>query len=316
MSLLTVENLGVEYSTGTSKVLAVSGVSFKLDQGETLGIVGESGSGKTTIALALMRLLPKAAILSGKAIYAGRDIFKLDPQAVRTIRGREISLVFQDPLTSLNPVFTIGSQIIETLKEYYELNRREARTEALHLLTKVGLSNSEYLMHCYPHELSGGMLQRVLIAMALAGRPKLLIADEPTSSLDVTIQAQILELLNNLKRSFNLAILVISHDFGVISTLAEMVLVMCAGQVVEIGETREIFQNPLHPYTRGLIAAAFGKSGALWLTKKVNFREREKGCLFASICPEAVKTCFKEEPELKLNRTKHVVACHAVKTKF
>jgi oligopeptide/dipeptide ABC transporter ATP-binding protein len=312
MSLLAVENLEVVYSTETSKVRAVSGVSFKLDRGETLGIVGESGSGKTTIALALMRLLPKTAILSGKAIYAGKDIFKLDPRAVRAIRGREVSLVFQDPLTSLNPVFTIGSQIMETLREYYELSRKEAQAEALHLLTQVGLSNNEYLMHCYPHELSGGMLQRVLIAMALAGRPKLLIADEPTSSLDVTIQAQILELLNNLKRSFNLAILIISHDFGVISTLAEIVLVMCAGRVVEVGETKEIFKTPLHPYTKGLITAAFGKSGVPWLTGRINFGG-EEGCLFASICPEAVKVCFKEEPELKLNKTKHVVACHAVK---
>lgn len=316
MSLLTVENLTVKYSTDNGEIPAVSGVSFELDRGKTLGIVGESGSGKTTIALALMRLLPKTALLSGKAIYAGRNIFELDSKAVKAIRGREIGLVFQDPLSSLNPVFTIGSQITEVLREYHRLSRREAREEALNLLTKVGLSNKDYLLYCYPHELSGGMLQRVLIAIALAGKPKLLIADEPTSSLDVTIQAQILELLDNLKRSFKLAILMISHDFGVISTLAESVLVMCAGRVVEIGETKEIFQNPLHPYTRSLIAAAFGRSEILWLAGRTDSKEAERGCLFASSCPEAVKVCFKKEPELGLDMSRHVVACHAVKAKF
>src|SRR5438093_9180427 len=259
--LLSVENLTTVFDTARGPLPAVSDVGFEIRTGETLGLVGESGCGKSVTALSILRLVqPPGRIAAGAIRFKGRDLLRLDEPAIRAVRGAEISLIFQEPMTALNPVFTVGDQIAETLVVHGRAGRREARTRAVELMQAVHIPDAAARVRDYPHQLSGGMRQRVMIAIALACRPALVIADEPTTALDVTIQAQILDLLRELKSAFNLSLLLITHDLGVVAETADRVAVMYAGRIVETGPVRAIFHNPAHPYTRGLLASIPGGS--------------------------------------------------------
>jgi len=315
---LEVQNLTVAFSTPRGKLTAVNGISFYLNQGETLALVGESGCGKTVSALSILRLLPEppAEISSGKILFAGQDLLSLNAKALQDLRGRSISMIFQDPMTSLNPVLTVGEQIAETLLRHTTTNRQEALRKSADLLRRVELSASQE-KH-YPHQLSGGMRQRVMIAMALACAPRILIADEPTTALDVLIQAQILELLENLKRETKLSILFITHDLAVVAKIAQRMLVMYAGEIVESGPARDLLDNPFHPYTRGLIASV-PKPGA---RKKTGARlkeipgnvpgldQRPSGCSFHPRCDWAIEKCKTQKPQLRQIKTGRQVSCH------
>ena len=253
--LLEIRGLKTHFATDEGMVHAVDGVDLALDRGETLGVVGESGCGKSVTALSVMRLLamPPARIVAGEILWQGRDLVPLDAEAMRAIRAKEIAMVFQEPMTSLNPVYTIGEQIAEVIRLHERVGRRAALDKTVEMLKLVHISHPERRVHDYPHEFSGGMRQRVMIAMALSCKPKLLIADEPTTALDVTIQAQILELLGELKDRFGMAVMLITHAMGVIAETAQRVVVMYAGKVVEEAPVRELFSEPRHPYTQGLI---------------------------------------------------------------
>ena len=255
--LLQVDNLRTYFQTPRGIARAVDGVSFELNAGETLAIVGESGCGKSMTALSILQLVPEPAgyIEGGRILFEGSDLLDLTWDQMREVRGKDIAMIFQEPMTSLNAVYTIGWQIVETVTLHGTARGDAAKQRAIELLSKVGLSNPESAMRQYPHELSGGMRQRVMIAIALANNPKLLIADEPTTALDVTIQAQILELMKDLQREFGMAILLITHDLGIVARMANDVAVMYAGQVVENAPTQELFRDPKHPYTRGLFAS-------------------------------------------------------------
>ncbi len=254
--LLEVRNLDVSFRTENGVVHAVDGLSFSLGLGEVLGIVGESGSGKTVSMMAVMRLIRDPnAIIKGEVIHRGRDLLKLSPGEMRAVRGGEIAMIFQDPMTALTPVYTVGWQIAEQLRAHEKLTRKQARRRTIELLTEVGISNPDRRIDDYPHQFSGGMRQRVMIAMALSCNPSLLIADEPTTALDVTIQAQILELMKRLQRDYGSSILLITHDMGVVSEIAERVVVMYAGSVIEEGPKAAVFRDPQHPYTWGLLGS-------------------------------------------------------------
>ncbi len=254
MSLLSVEDLRVEFWTQRGTVYAVNGVSFEVDAGETLGIVGESGCGKSVTALAVLGILPRAArVTAGRAVFEGRDLVQLGDRELRGIRGREIAMIFQDPMTSLNPVLTIGRQIREPLETHLGLERKEAEARVVELLDQVGIPSARSRVSDYPHQFSGGMRQRAMIAMALACEPKLLIADEPTTALDVTIQAQILDLLRTLVGERDTALILITHDLGVVAGMCERVHVLYAGMVVVAGSAEQVFETPRHPYTLGLL---------------------------------------------------------------
>lgn len=253
--LLDVRNLETQFKTQDGVVKAVNNVSFYVNRGETLGIVGESGSGKSVTSLSVMRLIPNppGRITGGEVMFDGQDLLKLSEEAMRELRGNRIAMIFQDPMTSLNPVLTIGQQIIESLVLHLKLSPAEARARTIELLQMVGIPGSERRVDEYPHQFSGGMRQRVMIAMALACNPELLIADEPTTALDVTIQAQILELIEKLQAELGMAVIIITHDLGVVAGMSDRVMVMYAGRVVEEGSTRDIFHNPRMPYTIGLL---------------------------------------------------------------
>jgi oligopeptide transport system ATP-binding protein len=255
--LLEVKDLSVSFNTYNGEVQAVRGVSFDLNEGETLAIVGESGSGKSVTSSTLMGLLPKPAgvIKSGQILFQGEDLVKKSEKEMQKIRGKEISMVFQDPLSSLNPTMKIGNQIIEGLIKHQGMNRAEAKKKAIELLDQVGIPHPEIRVNQYPHQFSGGMRQRVVIAIALACNPKILIADEPTTALDVTIQAQILELMKEIQRDTKTSIIFITHDLGVVANVADRVAVMYAGKIVEIGTVDDVFYNPKHPYTWGLLGS-------------------------------------------------------------
>ncbi len=255
--LLEVKDLRVSFNTFNGEVQAVRGISFDINKGETLAIVGESGSGKSVATKAIMRLLPapQAVIKEGQIIFEGNDLVGKSQKEMRKIRGKDISMIFQDPMTSLNPTMKIGNQIMEGLIEHQKMTRKEAKNKAIELLELVGITNADERIHQYPHQFSGGMRQRVVIAIALACNPKLLIADEPTTALDVTIQAQILELMKNIQKKTESAIIFITHDLGVVANVADRVAVMYAGKIVEIGLTEEIFYNAKHPYTWGLLGS-------------------------------------------------------------
>jgi oligopeptide/dipeptide ABC transporter ATP-binding protein len=303
--ILRVTDLKTYFYTDDSVVRAVDGVSFHLDEGETLAIVGESGSGKSVTALSILRLIsqPPGRIVSGQVLFRERDLLALSPTEMRSIRGKHISMIFQEPMTSLNPVYSCGEQIAETLVLHERLSRRAARTRAIDMLAVVGIPAPETRIDEYPHQLSGGMRQRVMIAMALACRPEILIADEPTTALDVTIQAQILELLKQLQRDFGMAMILITHDLGVVAETAQRVVVMYAGQVVEQGDVRSIFSQPLHPYTAGL-QASLPKLGVRSETLRVirgsvpNPAYFPAGCRFHPRCPIAQERCL-SEPTLR-----------------
>lgn len=255
-SLIKIENLSVEFQTDSGKVNAVKNISFEIPKGKTVGLVGESGSGKSVSSLAIMRLIPNppGKVTSGRIMFEGQDLLTIPESKMREVRGNRISMIFQEPMTSLNPVFTVGEQIAETLILHEKMSKKEAYDKALDLLTQVGIPNPQERIKSYPHEMSGGQRQRVMIAMAIACKPDLLIADEPTTALDVTIQKQILDLLADLQKKYGMSMLFITHDLGVIADIADDVVVMYRGDIVERGHSRDLFNNPQHPYTKGLLA--------------------------------------------------------------
>jgi peptide/nickel transport system ATP-binding protein len=262
-ALLSIEHLTTVFETPAGVVPAVDDVSLEINAGETLGLVGESGSGKSMTALSMLRLVqPPGRIAGGRVLFAGRDLLTLDEPAMRAVRGAGISLIFQEPTTALNPVFSIGDQIAEALVVHGRASTRDARAQAVELLRLVRIPNPESRIPSYPHQLSGGQRQRVMIAIAIACRPSLVIADEPTTALDVTLQAEILDLLREMKSAFNLALLLITHDLGVVAETADRVAVMYKGKIVETGSVRDIFHRPQHPYTRTLLASLPGRRAA------------------------------------------------------
>ena len=304
MSLLQVEHLHTFFKTKRGIVKAVNDVTYSLEAGETLGIVGESGSGKSVSAMSIIRLLDgNGYIESGNVTFNGRDVIHCSDKEMYEIRGNEISVIFQEPMTSLNPVFTIERQIGEVFRIHQGMNKKQAAQEAVRMLSEVKIPNPERVAKQYPFQLSGGMRQRVMIAMALACKPKLLIADEPTTALDVTIQAQILKLMNDMKQKLGTSILFITHDLGVINEMADKVAVMYCGQVVEMAEAKTIFEGDdySHPYTEGLMTSIPRLD-----TPK---GEKPKGCKFAPRCKYCQQRCLEEEPELVEVEPKHQVRC-------
>jgi peptide/nickel transport system ATP-binding protein len=314
MTLLQVENLAIEYGGGARPVRAVDGISFSVASGEILGIVGESGCGKSTVGFSLMRLLPEIArVASGSIAFAGQDLLKANNDMMRRLRGNKIAMIFQDPMTSLDPNFTVGDQLIEPMREHLGLSASEARKRAIELLARVGIPVASERIDRYPHEFSGGMRQRVVVAIALSCDPELLICDEPTSALDVTVQAQILALLRRLQQDRpDTGIIMITHDLGVVTQLCSRVAVMYAGQIVEQGTVREIFVDPQHPYTRGLLASLPGqvkKGERLQAIEGVvpDMSRPPTGCRFQPRCPVALPICSEPPPFIRLGD--RVVAC-------
>jgi oligopeptide/dipeptide ABC transporter ATP-binding protein len=300
-ALLSVEHLTTVFDAPGGPVSAVDDVSFEIRAGETLGLVGESGSGKSVTALSIMRLVqPPGRIARGRMLFKGRDLLALDERSMRAIRGAEISLVFQEPMTALNPVFRVGDQIAETLLVHGRATRREAAVKAIELLRAVQIPDPESRVADYPHQLSGGMRQRVMIAIALACQPSLVIADEPTTALDVTIQAQILDLLRDMRSALDLSLLLITHDLGVIAETADRVAVMYAGRIVETGPVRAILREPRHPYTRGLLASTPGGDRGQRLRaiegSVPQLGALPPGCAFNPRCPDRFEPCTTEPP--------------------
>ena len=299
--LLSVEHLTTVFDTSAGVVAAVDDVSFEIRAGETLGLVGESGSGKSVTALSIMRLVQRPGrIAAGRVVFKGRDLLTLDEGAMQQVRGAGIALIFQEPMTALNPVFRVGDQIAETLRVHGRATRGEARGRAIELLRAVRIASPEARVDDYPHQLSGGMRQRVLIAMALACQPSLVIADEPTTALDVTIQAEILDLLREMKAALELSLLLITHDLGVIAGTADRVAVMYAGRIVETGPVREIFRHPGHPYTRGLLASLPGGHPGQRLRAIEGsvplLGDLPPGCAFNPRCPDRFEPCTAAPP--------------------
>ena len=317
--ILELKNLRTWYSTESGVAKAVDGISFSLERNRTLGIVGESGCGKSVTALSIMRLvpMPPGYFAGGEILWKGSDLLKLSEEKMRKLRGNDIAMIFQEPMSSLNPVFTCGYQIMEQILVHRDIPQAEAKARSVELLHQVGISNPAERFSSYPHELSGGMRQRVMIAMALSCNPALLIADEPTTALDVTVQAQILDLIGKLQADTGMSVMLITHDFGVVAELCEEVLVMYASKVVEKGAVEQLFKNPLHPYTRGLLKSI----PRLGLPKErlhviegnvpsaVNLPD---GCRFAGRCPLTDGRCLKEQPPLVEYETGHEAACWKV----
>ena len=320
MALLEVDNLQTHFRTPDGVNRAVDGVSFAVEAGETVAIVGESGCGKSVTANSIMRLVPQPpGSIAGAIRFEGRDLLKLSEPAMRKIRGDDISMVFQEPMTSLNPVLTIGRQIAEPLRLHQGLTRNQVEQRVVEMLSVVGIAEPRRRAREYPHQLSGGMRQRVMIAIALACRPKLLIADEPTTALDVTIQAQILSLMADLKQRFGTAIILITHDLGVVAEIARRVMVMYAGRKVEEAPVAELFRSPRHPYTRGLLSAVpkLGSSLVDAQTRLAeipgvvpSLKQRIAGCVFASRCALAADLCRRVAPALEEKAPAHFAACH------
>jgi len=315
-ALLEINNLKTYFFTSDKIIPAVDGVSFHIKAGETLCLVGESGSGKSVTALSIMRLIstPPGRYVEGEIIFGGQDLLKKAEKDMYDIRGNAISMIYQEPMTSLNPVFTIGMQIREALYIHQRLSRRQADERAAHMLSLVGISEPEARLREYPHQLSGGMRQRVMIAMALCCEPRLLIADEPTTALDVTIQAQILDLMRKLKRELGMTIFFITHDLGVVAEMAERVIVMYAGRIVEEAPVRNLFAQPLHPYTEGLIACIPRIESNVPRLKVITGvvpppSKFPPGCRFHPRCPYARPLCSSQVPEMTLYGSSKV-ACH------
>ncbi|MBV9188951.1 MAG: ABC transporter ATP-binding protein [Betaproteobacteria bacterium] len=314
-ALLDVRGLRTSFDGEQGEVRAVDGVSFSLPRGRTLGLVGESGCGKSVTALSIMRLVPAPGrVASGEVVFDGRDLLKVTPAELRDLRGDQLSMIFQEPMTSLNPAFPVGDQIAETLLRHRKLSAREARTQAIEMLRRVRIPSPEERINDYPHQLSGGMRQRVMIAMALACNPKLLIADEPTTALDVTIQAQILDLMRTLREETGTAIILITHDLGVVAELADDVIVMYAGQVIERCTVEHLFAEPQHPYTIGLL----GSIPRLDLLQErlsaiegfvPDAAALPAGCRFHPRCPFVVEKCRSEVPPLMEITPQHEAAC-------
>lgn len=315
--ILEVKNLSTHFFTEEGIIKAVDNITFSLSRGETLGIAGESGSGKTVTSLSILRLIPwpPGKIVSGKIIFEDNDLLKISDRQIRSIRGNRISMIFQDPMTSLNPAFSIGNQIIETLMLHQKLNKIEAREKAIKLLEDVGIPNPKQRIDQFPHEYSGGMRQRAMIAMALACNPDILIADEPTTALDVTIQAQILKLMNKIKSEMDSSIIIITHDLGVIAEMADNVMIMYAGKVIEYADVEGIFYNSMHPYTWGLLESIpqIDEEKEKLIPIKGNppsLLSLSRGCSFSPRCKYAKEVCFEIKPELKIIEGNHSSACH------
>ncbi|WP_295900236.1 ABC transporter ATP-binding protein [uncultured Bdellovibrio sp.] len=317
--LLEVQNLKTGFKTDDGAFTAVDDVSFSVKKGQTLGIVGESGCGKSVTSLSVMRLIQKPGnIQSGKVLFKGKDLLQLSDDKMREIRGNEIAMIFQEPMTSLNPVYTIGDQIEEAiLLHQKDLNKQQARERAIEMLRKVGIPAPEKRFHEYPHQLSGGMRQRVMIAMAISCNPELLIADEPTTALDVTIQAQILDLMRKLQKDFGAGMILITHDLGVVAEMCQEVAVMYAGRIVEFGTVEDIFYRPKHPYTKGLLDSIphFETGHKLEELKTIkgmvpSLYNLPKGCRFADRCPYVQDDCRAAYPNLENLRGLHKVACY------
>ncbi|MFP9129760.1 ABC transporter ATP-binding protein [Niallia sp. BSM11] len=302
-NILEVDKLQTAFKTDKGEVISVEEVTFQLEPGETIGIVGESGCGKSVTSLSIMRLLgTHGFIKKGSVKLNGKDLTQISEADMRKVRGNEISMIFQEPMTSLNPVFTIGNQMVELIRLHMDYNAKEAKSYAVEMLQKVGIPRAEVIIDEYPHALSGGMRQRVMIAMALSCKPKLLIADEPTTALDVTIQAQILELMKSLKKESNTSIMMITHDLGVIAEMADKVIVMYAGQVVEEADVFTLFDEPKHPYTKGLIDSIphleYDSDEKLYSIpgSVPTLQQMPKGCRFHTRCPYAMEKCIAERP--------------------
>ncbi|UZW15317.1 ABC transporter ATP-binding protein [Clostridium pasteurianum] len=315
-NIIEVNNLKTSFFTPAGEVKAVNGVSFKLKKGEVLGIVGESGSGKSITVLSILKLLGGTGkIINGEIILDGKNIVDKDNKYMSTIRGSKIGMIFQDPMTSLNPVFKIGYQLREPIMKHLKLSKNEADKKAIEMLTLVGIPDAEKRMNCFPHEFSGGMRQRVIIAMALACNPELIIADEPTTALDVTIQAQIMDLMKKFQKDFNTSIILITHDLGVVADLADNIIVMYSGSIMERGSVEDIFYNPRHPYTKGLLNSVPNPEE---LVKKrlipidgqpPNLLNPPKGCPFSPRCPHAMKICLVKKPETVCVNENHQTSC-------
>ena len=316
---LLVKNLKVSFATPVKELVAVRGISYQLNQGETLALVGESGCGKTISALSILRLIeePPGKIMSGEILFNGKDLLKLTKRELQVHRGKDIAMVFQDPMTSMNPVLTIGEQIIETLLRHTSLSRKEARERSLKLLEQVEIASPKEKLDQYPHQLSGGMRQRAMIAMALSCSPRILIADEPTTALDVLIQAQILDLLKKIKNETQMSILLITHDLGVVAEIAKRVMVMYAGEIVESGPVLDLFRSPLHPYTIGLMKSIPTLKPTQGKLSKLNeisgvvpsLSQIPSGCPFHPRCPSAETRCKTEKPKLKKIANEYSVSC-------
>ncbi len=317
--LLEIKNLSTHFNTEHGVIKAVDRVNLAIDEGDTLGVVGESGCGKTVLALSIMRLIPSppGKIVSGSILFNGTDLLKLDSEEMRAVRGKDISMVFQEPMTSLNPVLRIGDQITEIIRLHMGLGRKEAMDRAVETLSLVGMPSPETVVRNYPHQMSGGMRQRVMIAMAICCGPKLMLADEPTTALDVTIQAQILELIGRLKKETGASVMLITHDLGVIAQAAEHVAVIYTGQVVEYASVESLYATPLHPYTVGLmesipkIDAADARNEHLNVIPGMvpSLYNLPRGCTFQERCPHTMQICREKEPHLWEHLPGHKVHC-------
>lgn len=314
-TILSVQNLHTSFTTGKGEVHAVNGVSFDLDTGKILGIVGESGSGKSVTAYSIMRILESnGRIEEGSVLYKGKDVTKFTEKEMRDFRGKCCSIIFQDPMTSLNPVFTVGSQLKEAIELHTSRKGKEAEARAIEMLTLVGVNEPEKRIKQYPYELSGGMRQRVMIAMALSCEPDILIADEPTTALDVTIQAQILELMQDLQKQLGMAIIMVTHDLGVIADMCDEIIVMYGGRVCERGTAEDIFYRPSHEYTKGLLRSIpnVGRMGEKLVPipgTPINLLNMPKGCAFCPRCVNAMKICLTEQPPEMQVQDGHRASC-------
>ena len=313
--ILEVKDLHTSFFTDAGEVRAVNGISFNLEPGKTLGIVGESGSGKSVTADSIMQILAETGkVVSGEVLFKGKDIFKWDEKQMQEFRGKKCSIIFQDPMTSLNPVFTIGNQLMEAILLHTDKDKKQARERAIEMLTLVGVNEPESRLKQYPHELSGGMRQRVMIAMALVCEPDILIADEPTTALDVTIQAQILELMQDLQKKLGMAIIMVTHDLGVIASMCDEILVMYGGRVCERGTADDIFYRPAHEYTKGLLHSIPRVDN---LKEKlvpiggtpINLLQMPEGCAFCPRCDAAMKICLTQKPEELRISDSHLASC-------
>lgn len=317
--LLEVRSLVTEFLNEGSLVRVVNDVSFSLYKGQVLGVVGESGCGKSVMARSILRLIyfPPGKITHGEIFFEGVDLLKLPENEMRNIRGNKIAMIFQEPMTSLNPVYTCGDQIMEAIMFHQNLSKKEARDRAIEMLRVVGIQMPEKRIDCYPHELSGGMRQRVMIAMGLSCQPELLIADEPTTALDPTIQAQILELISDIQKERGMSVIYITHDLGVVAEVCDYVMVMYAGQAVETASVNQLFDEPVHPYTQGLLKAIprmTGKKERLYNIKGTvpYFKDLPKGCTFSPRCPHSYEKCENDRPQLIDIGSGHCVRCWRV----
>jgi len=315
-SLLEVKDLETQFKTSEGVVHAVNGVSFSLSSGETLGVVGESGCGKSVTMLSCLRLIasPPGKIMAGEALFRGRDLLKVPAEEIRKIRGAQISMVFQDPMTSLNPVMTIGKQLAEPLMLHLNMSHEQARMRSIDLLGMVGIPNAAERLSDYPHQYSGGMRQRVMIAMGLSCNPEILIADEPTTALDVTIQAQVLDMMNGLKNKFGTSMILITHDLGVVAQVCDKVAIMYAGEIIEAGSLKDIFENTKHPYTKGLFGSIPNLEEEVDRLSPIKGlmpdpTDIPKGCPFHPRCPHAAEVCTTKVPNNTEVNEGHTVRC-------